>query len=436
MNPLRTIPIYYGWWILVSSVLIIFLSGMVTFGFPAFYPSIMETLGWSRTEIVLGNTFMAWTFGGMGLVWGMGIDKYGVRVVLLIGTVCVALAYLLFMRMNALWELYAISLIFGAGLPAMGYLSNQVLQSRWFVRRRGLAVGVVTAASALGGAVAPTLITFLIMRVGWRNTMGLLDIVLWTIPPLFIILIVRERPESLGLYPDGEASAGTPADFRQANLPPTASVKSFWEIFLTLAFWSMAVALFFGGGTVGTTLQLLIVYLRDSGFSPQMAASTLSLELGLSFLARLLFGALSDRYSARKVSIASFILLGLSPLLLFFIDMPGMLILFAVLHGLGHGGIVAAIPLMPMEAFGTGKLVGRLLAITHLAYTSGAGIMPVVASYAFDTTGIYTIGFTVNSVMTLLGAGGLILIRLSQRQPVGITTPALRSSSELELPKP
>lgn len=421
MNPLRKIPIYYGWWVLVSSVLIIFLSGMVTFGFPAFYPSIIETFGWSRTEIVLGNTFMSWTFGGMGLVWGMGIDKYGVRVVLLIGTICVALSYLLFMRMSALWELYAISLIFGAGLPAMGYLSNQVLQSRWFVRRRGLAVGVVTAASALGGAVAPTLITFLIMRVDWRNTMGLLDIVLWTIPLLLIILIVRERPESLGLYPDGEASAATTANFRQAKLLSTASVKSFREILLSLAFWSMFVALFFGGGTVGTTLQLLIVYLRDAGFSPQMAASALSLELGLSFIARLLFGALSDRYSARRISIVSFVLLGVSPLLLFFTDIPGMLILFAVLHGLGHGGIVAAIPLMPMEAFGTGKFVGRLLAITHLAYVSGAGIMPVVASRIFDTTGSYGIGFTINSVMTSLCAVGLIVIGLCQRQPAGIT---------------
>ena len=203
MNTSRKLPIYYGWWVLVSSCLIIFLAGTCLFGFSAYYPSFIESFGWSRTRIVLGSSFMLWTFGVTGLVWGTVADRRGVRVVLAIGTTCVALAYLLYTQMSALWQFYAIAIIYGAGLSAMAYLPNQILQSRWFTRRRGLAIGIVTSASAVGGIVAPVLITFLIMRVGWRSTMGLFDVLLWIVPFLLIIFVIRERPEDIGLHPDG-----------------------------------------------------------------------------------------------------------------------------------------------------------------------------------------------------------------------------------------
>src|SRR5258708_2009453 len=226
MNSLSKKPIYYGWWILASSILILYLTGTAVFCISAYYPSFIEKFGWSRSRILFGNTILQWAFGGMGLVWGAVADKRGVRLVLSVGTACVALAYLLFTQINALWELYAIAAILGAGLSAMSYLPNQILQSRWFVRRRGLAIGVINAASALGGATAPIIITSLIVPFGWRSTMGLIDVLFWTLPPLLIIFVIRERPEELGLYPDGAASAAT-ADFRRGKPSLAATVKSF-----------------------------------------------------------------------------------------------------------------------------------------------------------------------------------------------------------------
>jgi sugar phosphate permease len=129
--------IYYGWWILASSLVIMYLTGTVLFAFSAYYPSLIETFGWKRAELLFGNTIMQWAFGLMGLVWGAIADQRGVRGVLAAGTGCVAVACLLFGRITELWELYALALVFGAGLSGMGYLSNQILLSRWFASRRG-----------------------------------------------------------------------------------------------------------------------------------------------------------------------------------------------------------------------------------------------------------------------------------------------------------
>lgn len=174
--------LYYGWWILASSIVIMYLAGTVLFGFSAYYPSFIATFGWKRAQVLFGNTILQWAFGLMGLVWGTVADKRGVRPVLAIGTGCVAVACLLFGRITALWELYAIDLLFGAGLSGMGYLSNQILLSRWFLSRRGLAIGALNSAGAIGGAVAPVLHTFLIVHLGWRSAMSLLDVFLWLLP--------------------------------------------------------------------------------------------------------------------------------------------------------------------------------------------------------------------------------------------------------------
>ena len=421
--------IYYGWWILASSIVILFLTGIAFFGISSYYPSLIDTFGWSRSRLLVSNTILQWAYGGMGLVWGVIADKRGVRLVLSIGAACVALSYLLFTQVSALWQLYALAITLGAGLSAMGYLPNQILQSRWFVNRRGLAIGVINAASGLGGAIAPIVITFLIIRLGWRSSMGLIDVLFLTLPFMLIVFVIRERPKDLGLHPDGVAAEAAAADFRQGKPPLAQTAKSFRGIFLMPVFWVIIGAVFFAAGTIGTTIHLLILYLRDSGFSPAIAASALSLEFGFSIVGRVGFGSLSDYFSARKVGIVSFTLLGSSMLLLFGVRTTGVLVLFAVIHGLGHGAVVSFFPLMLAEAFGTKQHIGRLLAIGHLAYSAGIGSIPIISGYAFDTTGSFGLGFIINSIMTLLGALGLLVIGRYWQQAMVKPVPTLSASS-------
>src|SRR5260370_2544432 len=178
-----------------------YLTGTVLFGFSAYYPSFIATFGWKRAEVLFGNAILQGAFGLMGLVWGALADKRGVRPVLAIGTACVAVACLLFGRITALWELYAIDLVFGAGLSGMGYLSNQILLSRWFLSRRGLAIGALNSAGAIGGAIAPVLHKFLIIHLGWRGGVTLLDVFLWLLPFSPNLLLIQKHPGQLWPVP-------------------------------------------------------------------------------------------------------------------------------------------------------------------------------------------------------------------------------------------
>ena len=394
--------IYYGWWILASSIVIVYLFGTVLFGFPAYYPSLITTFGWSRGQLLFGNTVLQWTFGLSGLVWGILAERRGIRFVLSIGSGFVAAACLLFGRMQALWQLYAICFVLGAGLSAMGYLTNQMLQARWFASRRGLALGLVNSAGGLSGSAAPVLLTFLISRFGWRAAVSVTDVFLWTIPFLLIVFVIRERPEE------------TISDHKQLKV--SSAPAGLKEVLLSPVLWIVIGSVFFAAGTVGTTLHLLMLHLRDSGFSSQAAAGVISLELAFSFAGRLGFGILADRFSAHKVGIGTFVLLGASSLLLFVISLPGMAVAFAFLQGLGHGALVSFFPLILAEIFGIEKNFGRVLPIGHLAYSSGLGTMPIISAYAFDRTGSFTIGFTVNSVMTWLAVFGLVGL-LSREAP-------------------
>src|SRR5262245_66419244 len=127
MSLLKRVPIYYGWWVLAASVVIVGLQGMLVFGLPVFYSSFIDTFGWSRTQIVFGSTVFRWVFGSMSLLGGVIIDKKGVRLVLIVGSVLVGTAYLLLTQMTALWHYYCIAVIFGLGLAGIAYMPHQYL---------------------------------------------------------------------------------------------------------------------------------------------------------------------------------------------------------------------------------------------------------------------------------------------------------------------
>src|SRR5438093_11162617 len=228
--------IYYGWWILASSVVIVYLFGTVLFGFPVYYPALISSFGWSRAQLLFGNTALQWAFGLSGLVWGFLAEKRGIRFVLSIGSGLVAAACLLFGKMQALWQFYGICFVLGAGLSAMGYLTNQMLQARWFAHRRGLAMGLVNSAGGLSGSAAPVLLTFLISGFGWRAAVSVIDLFLWTIPFLLIVFVIRERPE---------AAIG---DHKHVRVPSASG--GFKELLLSPALWIVTGCVFFTAGTV------------------------------------------------------------------------------------------------------------------------------------------------------------------------------------------
>src|SRR5262245_44608149 len=212
-GPLRvslTRTVFYGWWIvLVAGIaLAVHAAPIMAFTFGVFLKSFSQEFGWSRTQLSL-----AFTLSALGLTLaapfvGWLVDRCGARRVILPASVLLGVGVLSLYLLSAhLWHFYAIFLftgVVGSGTSPVPY--TKVI-SRWFDHQRGLALGLAMVGSSVGVAVMPVLAHALITSVGWRSAyvaLGLLTIGI-TLP--LVGLFLTERPQLLGLWPDGEARA-------------------------------------------------------------------------------------------------------------------------------------------------------------------------------------------------------------------------------------
>ncbi|MFN8642387.1 MAG: MFS transporter [Candidatus Binatia bacterium] len=281
---------FYGWYVLAASVVIeLFGLGFGIFAITTVYPYIIDTFpDWSRSTVFLPTSLIILIVGLMSPVMGWLLDRYPIRWIFVIGIAIQGIALVLFSRVQTPAQYIGSSLLLGFGMSGVTILPNQVLVSRWFHARVGLVNGIVLAATALGAALAPALITRMIEALDWRTAFMLMAGIASLPPLLAVLLVVRDRPEEMGLRPYG------------TDLAPTASIaplegRSLREAFRLPAFWMFAGAIFLGGMPCYSFNKHILVFLKELGYDPVTAADHKSFFFFVSACARLLFGWLADR---------------------------------------------------------------------------------------------------------------------------------------------
>jgi len=421
--------IFHGWWILGTSSLTIACSGIMLYGLPAFYPALLSEFGWSRAGLTFGHFLTLGTNSVMQFVFGQQIDRRGARKILVLGTLLTGSAYILFHFVQGLSAYYAICMLLGFGWSAMSYVPNSALVSRWFRKQRGMALGLVTAFSAVGGAISLPLITYLTLHFGWRDAFLWLGITCMAIPLLPLFTIVRESPQSVGLQPDGAEGifAGAAAGPARATVPPNTSSSNGESYLATIRRNPAAVvllaSLFLLGMFIGSTLQHLILYLRGVGFAPYIAASLAGMEMIFGMGGRLGFGVIADRVSIRSASVICFLLLAASSVLVFSVTVPGVVYLFAICHGIGHGGTAAFIPTVFSTVFPE-RHMAKNIALGFTVYALGVSAGPPLVGLIFDATGSYAYAFAMNVVMVILAVTAILGFGLTERTAIPETAAA------------
>src|SRR5437868_12506375 len=224
--------VFYGWWIVLAAFLNLFFSvGIVYYGFPVFYPSMVNSLGFSRAQLTQGF-LVGFVVAGLlfGLLAGVLIDSLGSRQVIRIGIWCVGLPLILMGSMTRLWQYYVLCVAEVVGYVLTGPIPNQVLISNWFQVRRGRAMGYAYLGLGLGGAISPLLINSLIQSFGWRHAFQIIGTLILVV--LFPVAqwVTRSNPRDLNLSPDGllEGAAKPPANQLGATAgtgPPVRAVE-------------------------------------------------------------------------------------------------------------------------------------------------------------------------------------------------------------------
>src|ERR1700710_2343343 len=317
------LPFFYGWIIIAVTFVTMAIGVNALTSFSLFFPPIIEEFGWERGVTAGAFSFGFLVSGALSPLTGRMMDRFGPRAVMELGVVLMASGLLLAPLTTQPWHIYlTIGVLVGGGSLCLGYSGQSLFLPNWFVRRRGLAMGIAFAGVGIGSIILLPWVQTMIEQTGWRtagSAMGIL--VLVVLAP--INLLLRKRPQELGLEPDGDASASASAR-PVSNVVDPAWAGIDWTLsraIRTARFWWLALG-YFCGLYVWYAVQVhQTKYLLDIGFSPGVAAWALGMVSLLGIPGQILLGHLSDRVGREWIWAVSCL---------------GFAICFAALIGLPH----------------------------------------------------------------------------------------------------
>ncbi|MDA0350696.1 MAG: MFS transporter [Chloroflexi bacterium] len=376
--------VFYGWWLLAAAVVSMALGSGVSFWSFGLYVEPLEAeFGWSRAEVSLGFSVSLLVSGLAAPLIGRWIDTRGPRSAILVGAVLTALSYLLLAFTNTLWQWYLFSAINAVVRQLMFFMPFMALISRWFDRRRGIAVSILGSGFSLGGFIMVPLMSAAIGGLGWRGAFVVSGV---ATAALFLPVgwfIVRNSPADVGAEVDGAPAHDT-------NLPrPAVEGLTLREALRTPLFWTLAFAvtlLFFG--MFGWLVHQIPFY-ESVGISRANAAWLVSVTAGLGIGTRLLVGALADRVPRFEVLTIVLVLFLISAMATLSISTaPAAIVLFLVFWVAGTAGGPIIEALLLTRAFGVAHFATILGAVV-VVETLGQVISPTIAGAIFDRTGSY-----------------------------------------------
>ncbi|MFT4265613.1 MAG: MFS transporter [Xenophilus sp.] len=404
-------PRFYGWflvWVLAAIVGINF--GFCYTGASVTNASMAAEMGLSRSMLGLGFTAFVLMVGCSAPVSARLVNRYGPRRTLALGSMLVALgALLLTLVVDSGWRYVAVYggvVAMGSGLGAL--IPAQSCVTNWFIKRRGIGLAIVLTGSGLAGSIAAPLINQAIVwnGGGWR---GGWYCVLAAACVSFVLALafVRDRPEQLGQRPDGVVPHGdTTAEAIAAGAPQSWTLK---RTMRTRAYWLIGLAAV--GETVPSSAVLAhgVPHLRDLGHSPEAAASAISLFALSSVFGKLSAGYLCDRFNTRHMWTVFILVLSVAVLTATHARGMPMMVLFAVLLGLGAGGSLTCWHATVAHYYGPESFATVLG--SQMPFTNAfAALSPFLTGLAFDRLGTYKSAFY---AMAVLGALLAILVLLA-----------------------
>ncbi|MDP6566329.1 MAG: MFS transporter [Alphaproteobacteria bacterium] len=409
-SPLARLPFYYGWAVVVIAFITMGLGVNARISFSLLFPPILDEFGWTRgaTAGFFAVGFLVSSV--MSPLIGMAMDRLGPRLVFPFGGVIVACGLILGTYASQPWHFFVTlgALVVG-GSVIIAYIGHSAFLPNWFVRRRGLAIGIAFSGVGVFGMVMLPWMQTIIDNDGWRAACWTLAIlVLVTVVPLNL-LCQRRRPQDLGLRPDGDA---VPADQAAADQTPDNVVDKAWadtdwtlrRAMATSRFWWLGGAFFCALYAYYAVQVHQTKYLLEIGFSSEEAAFALGL-VGLFGVAGLLvLGHLSDRigrewaWSIACVGFAScyglLILMGSH-------SAPWLVYPMVAAQGLLGYGMSPNYAAIPAELF-QGRHYGTIFGTLSLAATIGGAAGPWLTGYLFDRYQSYEPAFWLALVLSAL----------------------------------
>jgi MFS family permease len=412
------VPFFYGWLVVGVAFVSMGIGVNARTAFSLLFPPILAEFGWER-----GVTAGAFSFGFLvsavaSPLLGRLVDRRGPRLMLLTGVAALAGGLGLAPFVREPWHLYlTLGVLVGGGSVCLGYSGHALFLPNWFVRRRGLALSLAFSGVGVGSIVLLPWAQSLIVTAGWRTACWALAVLtLVVLAPLN--LLVRRRPEDMGLAPDGDpAPRGGRAAGPAANVVDPVWAAVDWTLgraVHTARFWWIVVGYFTGLYAWYAVQVHQTKYLIEIGFTPTVAAWALGLVSLAGIPGQIGLGHLSDHVGREWVwTLGSLGFALCYGLLLAMRAAPTPVLLYAMVaaQGVLGYGLTSVFGAIPAEIF-QGRHYGTIFGSLSLASIVGGAAGPWVTGALYDVTGSYVLAFWI-----AIGCSTLSTVAIWQASP-------------------
>ena len=417
-------PFYYGWLVLgltgAGAFVATAIAGVVLGGVQ---PYILESANWSRTSIGLAASCGVWLSGFVAPFAGRLADRYGPRWLMPVGLVVLGLSMIAIGGAQAAWQFFLAAVIGRIiSQPLLIDVVPRTTAVNFFNRRRNIALAITGIFRPISGALIIQAFSVIAVFADWRAAfryLGLFSLAL-TVP---MIIIMRRRPEDIGLLPDGaepnpsgaDSSAPASAQTTRAGSRGTPEASSTArEALRTRAFWVMASVTFIKVAATSALGFNLVPHLQEAaGLTTPQAAGVLSISTFLA-LSSLAWGQLAGKLTAKWCIVGALALSSAAALALLRVDSLLAAYIFGVLWGLFHSGLEVLMYILLAEYFGR-ESYGAIAGSLRPFEASGLGLGQLVGPLIYDFTGSYTLLILFSSGFLALSAALMLLTRRPAR---------------------
>ena len=427
-RPPLSLPFYYGWFVISLCFLTTLTSAGVRSSPSVLIHPLEAEFGWSRTLIASAVSMNLLLFGIAAPLSGFLIDRFGPRKVMMGSLSLLIVGVSGTMMMTQFWQFFLVwGVIVGLGAGGVGSVLTATVGNRWFVAKRGLALGILGSASSTGQIIFLPLFMAMITYAGWRlGSMALIIVALILLPLIF--LFMRDDPSEVGLEPYGSGDPKATAIGGAASLrgmPAKNATITAKEVVTHPTFWLLAASFFVCGGTANGLIGThLIPHEIEIGIPQIAAASLLGIMGGLNMVGTIFSGWMIDKVQPQRWLALVYALRGVSLLFLPFVhDFTG-LVFFAIVYGLDWFATVPPSMAITADTFGR-QNVGKVYGWIFMSHQIGAAIMASAAGAIRTWMGDYQFAFLSGGVIAMIAAGLALQIKLKPKEAAPPATGAV-----------
>ena len=403
--------VFYGWYVLAASFMLLFFQSGARFAFGIMFKPMMIEMGWNRAAIssvfFLNMVFFALTMSVAGRLY----DRYGPRWVVFISTILLATGYICTAWVRSLWQVhffYGVLTAVGTGGASIPLIA--ALMSKWFQKRRGLAISLALSGACLGQFVLVPVFNQILLAYNWRISymvMGL--IILGT--TIMALAVIKGDPDALGYQPYGRSNDADKSDpLHTGNLAAAEKDLDLRQAMKTVSFWLFLAFMFVCGGGDFLVATHLVPFVTDYGVPPTTAANMLALFGLMSLGGILVAGPVSDLIGNKIPIAATFMIRLLLYAMILKYRNPISFYIFA--GGFGFTFLMTA----PLTTTLTGRLygfanVGLISGFITTIHHLGGGFGAYMGGLLFDITGSYDITFVLSAILVVIALFCALAVR-------------------------